>query len=153
MAKSGLSQAENEALATQHADQRALAQLDPGHRDNFNIVEGKPLPEGFTNPPLGKAGHLCIDRAGAYRPDWCQVIIKQIYDHQQDPQPFPLGVTINVPLAEWCDVPPEVVHSLESAVETHHEFNATPEQINMGQHPEHKVTTIERFFWNHHESA
>jgi len=147
---------EKEALAAiAHQDEM---ELDPQNRDNFNIREGYPLPEGFENPPLSdegneEFGHLCIDRAGCYQPSWCQLRIDKIHDKQQDPVEFPLGSLYTVPLDTWVDAPPEVIQSLKLAIETHHEHNIKPGDIALGKQAVHKKTSRRRFVWHMIKSA
>jgi len=132
--------------------------IDPTDRDNFNVKPGYPLPEGFENPPLSteeneEYGHLCLDRAGNYQPLWCQLRIDKIHDKQIDPQPFPLGTNYQVPLDTWVDAPPEVIESLRSAVEVHHEHNIKPGDIELGRQATHKETKRRRFVWHSIKSA
>ena len=125
---------------------RAVPEDHPESR--FVFKAGRPLPAGFENPPKGDEMHYCTDKAGNYRPDWVQIIIHSVYDHQQDPQVFPGAVTYAVPLETWCDCPPRIKASLESAVEIHHHRNATTKQIYLGEHPEHKKIKRRRFQWD-----
>lgn len=127
--------------------------LDPSDKTNFNCVAGQKLPEGFVNPPLGDRGHLCLDRGGLYQPTWVQLYLERVHDRQQDPQSFPLGARWQVPLEEWVDAPPEVIESLNSATETHHEFNAKPGDILLGRSTEHKTIERRRFHWREIASA
>ncbi len=110
------------------------APIQPDLSREFNIKANKPLPEEFENPPCGTPGHLCTDPSGKYRPDWCQVKIFEQYDHQADPQKFPLmGTTYAVSLDKWTDVPPGIVEALRSAVETHHKKYADAPELKPGQ--------------------
>lgn len=127
--------------------------LDPSDPTNFNCVAGQQLPEGFVNPEKGERGHLCVDREGLYQPKWTQLYLERVHDRQQDPQSFPLGARYLVPLEEWVDAPPEILESLNSATETHHEFNAKPGDVLLGIPTEHKTIERRRFHWREIPSA
>lgn len=127
--------------------------IDRSDRRNFTIRAGARLPEKFINPPCGEEGHLCVDQGGLYRPDWCQLYIHKQHEGQRNPQPFPLGTIWLVGLNKWTDVPPEVIESLRSAVETRHEMDFTPGDVQLGKETEHKQYNIPRFFWEHKKSA
>ena len=123
-------------------------------RGDFAIVENRPLPEGFVNPPCGEEGHLCLTHGKVYDPTWIQCRISSTHDKQRNPQTFSLlGNVYAVPLDTWCDVPPGVVESLKSAVETHHSYSASPGQINLGEEVEHKVIERKRFHYETIKSA
>ena len=62
---------EADALKTIENDEKLAAV--PQHPDNFNIVDGMPLPEGFENPPCGSFDHFCVGPDGLYRKDWFQI--------------------------------------------------------------------------------
>ena len=153
MAKSELSTSDTEALAMQKLDQKARAELDPTDPENFNIVKGMPLPEGFVNPELGKEGRCCLDIAGNYDPEWSQVKIQKTREKQRDPQTFPLGKRWAVYLDTWTDVPPDVLISLGDAIEIHHESTFTDDSVKLGVHPETTPIPRQRFFWMHIKSA
>jgi len=147
---------ENEAAILSELEKEQEMGLDPTHPDNFNIVPGKPLPEGFENPPCGEEGHFCLDTAGCYQPDWMQLYLERVYDKQIDPQVFPLSSTWLVYLETWVDVPPEVIESLRSAVETVHRTNVRPGVIPIGAPDgeiEMKSHTRRRFHWRSYPSA
>lgn len=128
-------------------------EADPGNPELFNFAAGRPLPEGFENPPCGDYGHRCVDRDGRYQPDWTQLFIEKIVDHQNDPQPLSCLPKYLVPLETWVDVPPSVMKSLESAVQTHHEHVAKPGDIILGVKTEHKEIKRSRFHWKEIRSA
>ena len=149
---------EMEAAALAVMAKEAELELDPQNRDNFNIQEGYALPEDFINPPLStedeeNRDHLCLDRAGHYQKSWFQLRIDKIHDRQQDPVEFPLGTLYLVPLDEWVDAPPEVIESLKSAVETRHEHNIKPGDVELGKQAVHKETKRRRFVWHSIPSA
>lgn len=143
--------------ATQKAAMEATMKQGQKKADpvaKLNFVKGMPLPEGFENPPIGEQEHRCTTRAGAYMPDWVQIEIQRVHDHQSDPQVFPLmGTEYSVKLDQWTDCPPGILESLKSAVETHHNYNATAGQIQLGAHPEHKTIERKRFVYRHLPSA
>ena len=93
---------------------------NPNVREDWNIVPGKPLPEGFINPDIGTYGHLCIDHMGRYNPEWSQLIINQMEDHQRNPHTFniPQEGKFNVHLNTWCDAHPGIIEAISSAIET-----------------------------------
>lgn len=123
-------------------------------REDFNIIKGRPLPEGFENPPIGDPEHLCLDNGGLYDPTWVQVNILAAYDKQVNPQDFPLaGVTYQVSLDTWTDVPPGVLESLKSAVEVHHDYETKPGMIALGEHPQHRRISRQRFQYHWLPSA
>ena len=143
-----------EALAMADIDEREGREPVEEH-DDFLFVADRPLPEGFVNPPPGKEGHRCVEfKTGHYKPDWTCIRINKIHENQADPQAFPLaGRTWLVPLDEWCDVPPEVIESLRSAVETHHSQVIRPQDVLLGRAPEIKSTDRRRFVWEMEKSA
>lgn len=144
---------ENEEAILADLEKETELELDPTHPDNFNIVHGRPLPEGFENPPKGDPGHFCLDRGGYYMSDWVQIEIQSVHDKQTDPQLFPLSSTWAVPLDTWCDVPPEVLESLVSAVETRHTSTAKPGTIDVGEEIVMTSKQRKRFAWSMMPSA
>lgn len=121
--------------------------------DNFNIAHNKPLPEGFENPPCGEDGHFCVTRGGIHMANWFQLKIFRIHAHQEDPQNFPLGRTLQVKLEVWTDVPPEIIESLKCAIEEHHDQDITDSTFMLGDVPEITTTTRRRFQYEHMKSA
>lgn len=138
----------SERLAAQDGDD-----VDRSNRENFRIKAGSPLPEKFINPPCGDDGHLCVDRGGIYRPDWSQLMLFRLHEGQADPQTFPLGSRWKVPLEKWVDVPPEVMVSLNDAVETHHRMDFMPGDILLGKPAVHSETKRRRFQYDSKPSA
>jgi len=154
MNKSELSPTEVEALAIKRADKRSRAELNPNDPENFNIVRGRPLPEGFVNKPLGKEGRFCLDTEGRYNPEWSQLKIDKIRDKQRDPQSFPLiPKRYGIPLDTWVDAPPEVIISLQDAIETHYDTTYTDDSVTLGVHPKVVPRERKRFFWDMIKSA
>jgi len=148
MAKEQAPESDLEKSVMRELNGQPASTLDPTDRSNFNLVKGKPIPDVFQNPPCGEDGHLCVDLGGNYQPDWYQLMIEKMYEHQEDPQPFPLGTLYSVNLDAWTDVPPEIIESLKSAVEEHHSMNATAGQIVLGQHPERTTFKRKRFVYH-----
>jgi len=148
--KTGKTAAEKAALAALNKQDKK--DVEPEARLNF--VPGKPLPEGFVNPPIGDQDHRCVNSEGVYDPTWVQIEIQKVHDHQQNPQVFPLmGVEYTVNLDEWTDCPPCILESLKSAVETRHNYNATPGQVRLGENPVHERKDRKRFVYAHYRSA
>ena len=155
MAKPSESQMERaalDALAGKEPKNDPIAEAPGSIKDNFNIVAGKPLPDGFENPPCGKEGHLCVDQIGNYQPEWSQLKIEKRFDHDQDPLVFGGAQPYSVPLDEWVDAPPRLLESLKSAVETTHTSNVR-DQIKLGTPSVVKKTERRRFVWDHMKSA
>lgn len=79
-------------------------------------VPGKPLPEGFKNPPRGQVGHRCVSPQGIYQPKWWQLHLRRPEGCQSDWQFFQLNdEKFYIPYNAWCDVPPSVVIILQDA--------------------------------------
>lgn len=90
-------------------DQVAQAQVE-------RPVPGKPLPEGFVNPPRGSTAHRCVDRKGIYQPSWWQLNLRRPEGLQADFEYFQLNSEkYYIPYNAWCNVPPSVVEILQSA--------------------------------------
>jgi hypothetical protein len=145
----------NERINTADAEFNAdkVEEMSRRDRKNFNIRHGAKLPEKFINGEPGSTDHLCADGAGIYRKDWFQVIIYSQYPGQANPQEFHLGALWKVPLDTWVDVPPEIIESLNSAVETHHNMDFKPGDIIAGKPAVDVVTTRRRFVWDRIPSA
>jgi hypothetical protein len=126
---------------------------DPSNAELFNFTPGQPLPPGFVNPEGGTDEHKCVDNNGLYQPTWTQLFLERIVDHQQDPQPLACLPKYTVPLERWVDVPPSVMEALKSAIETHHEHNAKPGDIDLGVKTVHVTRDRRRFHWLHMKSA
>lgn len=145
---------ENEAAALELVEREERIRKGEALPSDFNIVAGQPLPEGFENPPPGEPGHFCLDNGRRYNPEWKSVYLRKVHDRQRNPQDFPLlGRTWLVPLEQWCDVPPEVVISLQDAVEERHNRNPRPQDIALGIPTPHTVTKTPRFFYDVRDSA
>lgn len=144
---------ETERAIMKQMDREDGQVLDPEDPTNFNIVPGRPLPEGFKNPPCGTEGHFCVDNGGRYNPDWWQVNIQPRTDYDANPQIFPLSQKWIVYLDMWQDVPREVVDSLLLAEETHHTHNRGPGEIDLSDSEVHKEITRKRFLWSQFPSA
>ena len=141
-------------VALKELERQQLQVDEPTNPEHFTFTAGRPMPKGFENPRPGEHGHFCHDPWGNYQPEWKSVLIHKVHDAQADPQSFPVGGRRwQVKLGVWTDVPPEVVESLRSAVEEHHEMNFKPQDMVLGKEVEHKVTTRPRFFWQEMASA
>ena len=80
------------------------------------IVSGRPLPEGFENPEIGKLGHYCIDPKGRYQKNWYQLKIAKTDESMPSRQYFCNGASEWwVKIGVWVDVPPELMSVLENA--------------------------------------
>lgn len=134
-------------------DEEDSGNIDRTDRNNFKIRDGAKLPEKFINAPKGDPRHLCVDNGGVYRKDWVQVYIFKQHEGQRDPQPFPLGTTWLVKLNQWTDVPPEVLISLQDAVETRHETNFKPGNVALGVETKTNEYPVQRFMFNSLPSA
>ena len=146
-------QKERARIAAERMAEQDGDNVDRTNRENFQIKPGKALPEKFINKPCGDDGHLCVDGGGVYQPTWTQLMLYRMHEGQADPQPFPLGTTWKVPLERWVDVPPEVIESLRSAVETHHSMDYKPGDVLLGRPAVHTETTRRRFNWESKPSA
>jgi len=89
------------------------------------IKKGKPLPEGFKNPPCGNPQHRCLDSKGHYVPDWSQLLLRKPQGCNADKEFFSLTGhgQMRVPYDKWVDVPPWLVVVLGDAIETHYKRN------------------------------
>lgn len=110
-------------------------EADPDAALDWNIIPGRPLPDGFVNTPCGDPDHFCVDKAGNFNPEWFQLFIEQRDDHQKNPQTFrfPGYGAFAVPLNTWVDAPLPILESLRSAVETHHVGQVAPGLVVLGQ--------------------
>lgn len=77
-------------------------------------VIGKQLPEGYPNPDPGEVGHLCLDLAKRYNPQWVSLFINPD-PHVQRFLPFTGadGKDYQVKVGEWVDVPASIRDSLD----------------------------------------
>jgi len=73
-------------------------------------MAGKPLPEGFVNPPRGKPGHRCLDQRNLYQPKWFSLILHKINENMPQRQYFNMnGKQWLVQVGVWVDVPKEII--------------------------------------------
>jgi hypothetical protein len=76
-------------------------------------VHGKPLPEGFVNPPGGHPGHRCVEPGtGRYNKTWFCLKLHGGENMAQRQSFNCAGRKFSVRVGQWVDVPPEVIEVL-----------------------------------------
>jgi len=103
-------------------DEKGLAKaaksaLSEHEMEASQVIAGKPLPEGFVNPEIGKPGHYCLDPSGNYQPTWASLKIHKTGEDIPERQFFQNGKRHwRVQTGVWVDVPPEIINLLECMV-------------------------------------
>ena len=130
------------ALAALSADERAFIEK----KKATDPVAGRPLPEGFENPPCGTDGHYCVDKRGFYQPTFVQILIERTAKNQMDPQPVRAGdIEEKIPLETWVDVHPGIIEAINDSTMIVHEQGYNEDAKGPGENPGIKTRPVRRF--------